>query len=687
MTGITGPTNKSDFPQKLPESKSKKAKIGETEHTVEPKKTDSLAEEFEKTISDYRGQRNVEFKASELTKDISLFPAISSDIEIEENGKPGEDLDQLLEELHQEANRAPEEKPAEKDLSDEEIDAFLSEIPTKEKKTTESSSGATTEETRRKNPYFFGEMTTAQVIEELKKHGDREAIFYYSTNGRPNISYIDDGELEVLDISGKSFVDEFVLLDSKHVSLIKPDFIKAFEDKLKDKERSALFQNGYTFILKKSGDEILYGNVVGDQRLVFKPKNKFQSFKDTLLKKSRALREGIHTRAVTLAKHFFPSKDEAIARSQIEVKKFLEKNRPKPAIERSFESKKAQSEEASIEPEEAQTEYSSTHEPSEERSIEPQKVSSWPPKPSNRANAHNLLKDLNLEDKNWGFMRGGREFVGQYLKNENDAIVWRDPRSAGFMLSHLSGGKIKHYEFQSKEQFENALKTHYRLKDLNLGEEDWGVLPEGKEIVSHYLSDENDAIIWRDPKFDGIMISHISNGEIIHDQVQLGDIVKDFSYITKYNSPELTDKEKAIILEDADFKRLEEYAITLMRKAPAKKEAIIDLIKDTYGDDLVIINKVISRLNNLDVSSKEQFDTIEGLKFSYLEKRLPRDELTLEDKVGFVENYHLDKLEPYLTDLVRKSPGKKQAVIEELKDTYGDSIAAVNEMISKLKAL
>lgn len=73
-----------------------------------------------------------------------------------------------------------------------------------------------------------------------------------------------------------------------------------------------------------------------------------------------------------------------------------------------------------------------------------------------------LLSELDLAKEDWGIIDGGKEIAEGFLKNERDAIVWRDITHPGIIISSLQDGTISHSSFLSKEEFDKAnLKFSY----------------------------------------------------------------------------------------------------------------------------------------------------------------------------------------------------------------------------------
>jgi O-acetyl-ADP-ribose deacetylase len=121
-------------------------------------------------------------------------------------------------------------------------------------------------DSRPHNPYFYGIMTVPQVESELKNLKPSEAIFYYSPDEQPMVSFLESGEPKHVLIK-----EDALVINLKEAAgerkLIKPSFSVAWKSdikKLGKDEAIVRYQNGCSFAIKNGKDgSVLNGNYFG----------------------------------------------------------------------------------------------------------------------------------------------------------------------------------------------------------------------------------------------------------------------------------------------------------------------------------------------------------------------------------------------------------------------------------------
>lgn len=367
------------------------------------------------------------------------------------------------------------------------------------------------------NPHFYGEMKSEQVVKELKNSKSSQAIYYHNTEGKPVVSYLDSaGELKHFFIKDNTTLKELKnSIEGKELK--KPGFSEFSDSDIKLlEENQALvhYQNGYSFIAKKTSNGIEYLNLFSDAIANDDKVQIYSTLKDIKKKpyyfgeisSSEAekilsqqtgtsllvRREGdgyyLHHKGMDEKGNFTQTTTRLSFKAQSQLvesnlllkveaeadflsrkadRKIIEKPRGMNLISNKLQSyakmlnqgfhthavslsKSFFSQSEGVKNKNASIPANKTSESLEETSLNQ----------TNTAVAIHLLNDLELLGKDWGILTNADAdaLVEEKLKSDHDTIVWRDQAVAGIIISTLQNGEIEHFEVFSKEAWEKIVK-------------------------------------------------------------------------------------------------------------------------------------------------------------------------------------------------------------------------------------
>lgn len=124
---------------------------------------------------------------------------------------------------------------------------------------------------RENSPYFYGILTDEQVIKELKnsKYKNQAAIYHLSSDKKDVVSYLNSkGELKnfpIQDETAKKNLNSHLKKEGKNLLLQTFSPFQADLDQLKENEALVHYQNGYSFILKKTPEGLKQLNLNGSE--------------------------------------------------------------------------------------------------------------------------------------------------------------------------------------------------------------------------------------------------------------------------------------------------------------------------------------------------------------------------------------------------------------------------------------
>lgn len=507
------------------------------------------------------------------------------------------------------------------------------------------------ENSRGINYHFYGELAQDQVIKELKGSMPGEAIYYLSGK-MPKISYMEDGRLKHIFLKKDKPIEE--QLEGKLLKI--PNFTTSIYDnqKLDINEAIVREKNGYQFVTTRTSGGIENSNDIfgSDYEKGIKLYTKIEDLKEkpyyfgeissyeakkilsqqsgpSMLVRKKGDEYLLNMRGINKSNgeptyiqlHLSLKKDSLIESNiLLEVEKKLGQNgsivKPKGM---NLISNKVHSYAKMLK------QGIRTHTATIAKRLFPSspvssKIQETPRKnvtfaPSNVEMAKELVRTIGLSDMDWGMMN---QSDVEKILNENlplgSSILWRDPDYAGFKVSKKGEEGIIHQQFGSIEEYsekggspgnilypesEKSLKL---LNHFNLREKNWGIIQrnKGKALADTYLKRENDAIVWQEHRFPGIIISHRTKEGIVHDRILPEESRKNFDYT--FISPISDSVHQAIdeieaeeLFSESDFKdeitnaiqifaNLPEFIQETLKRNPERKDLIIQNLNSLIAE-------------------------------------------------------------------------------------------------------